>query len=63
MTPTTGNPAPEEAATLTPLSKNERLKEGSNFLRGNLLHDLEDPSSGTVPEDSNQLAKFHGVYS
>jgi sulfite reductase (NADPH) hemoprotein beta-component len=46
-----------------PLHKNEILKAGSNFLRGAILHDLADPSTGTVSEDSNQLMKFHGVYS
>jgi sulfite reductase (NADPH) hemoprotein beta-component len=44
------------------LSKNEHLKAESNFLRGHILRDLEDASSGTITEDSAQLTKFHGVY-
>jgi sulfite reductase (NADPH) hemoprotein beta-component len=45
------------------LHKNEILKAGSNFLRGTILHDLADASTGSIPEDTNQLMKFHGVYS
>ena len=45
-----------------PLAKNEQIKAESNFLRGHILADLEDASSATITEDSNQLAKFHGVY-
>jgi len=55
MSTTTDTPAPAP-------HKNELLKAGSNFLRGTILHDLADPASGTVPEDTNQLMKFHGVY-
>jgi sulfite reductase (NADPH) hemoprotein beta-component len=51
--------APE---TPKPLSKNEGLKAESNFLRGNILRDLRDASSGTITEDSAQLTKFHGIY-
>jgi sulfite reductase (NADPH) hemoprotein beta-component len=50
------------AAAPKPLSKNEGLKAESNFLRGNILRDLGDASSGTITEDSAQLTKFHGVY-
>ncbi len=50
------------AETPKPLSKNEALKAGSNFLRGNILRDLRDDSSGTITEDSAQLTKFHGIY-
>jgi sulfite reductase (NADPH) hemoprotein beta-component len=50
------------AATPKPLSKNEHLKAESNYLRGHILRDLEDPSTGTITEDSAQLTKFHGVY-
>ena len=45
-----------------PLSKNEGLKAESNFLRGNIVKDLADTSSGTISEDSSQLTKFHGIY-
>jgi sulfite reductase (NADPH) hemoprotein beta-component len=54
------NPAPETPAK--PPHKNERLKAESNFLRGHILQDLEDSSSGTITEDSAQLTKFHGIY-
>jgi sulfite reductase (NADPH) hemoprotein beta-component len=52
--------APE--AEPKPLHKNEQIKAESNFLRGHILQDLEDPSSGTITEESAQLTKFHGVY-
>ncbi len=45
-----------------PLHKNEQLKAQSNYLRGNILRDLLDTSSGTITEDSGQLTKFHGIY-
>jgi sulfite reductase (NADPH) hemoprotein beta-component len=45
-----------------PLHKNEQLKADSNFLRGHILRDLADPSSGTITEESAQLTKFHGIY-
>jgi sulfite reductase (NADPH) hemoprotein beta-component len=44
------------------LHKNELLKAGSRFLRGQILRDLEDTSSATITEESAQLTKFHGVY-
>jgi len=44
------------------LHKNEILKAESNFLRGTILHDLADASTGSIPEETNQLMKFHGVY-
>jgi sulfite reductase (NADPH) hemoprotein beta-component len=34
----------------------------SNYLRGNILGDLEDASTATISEDSAQLTKFHGIY-
>ncbi len=49
-------------ATPKPLSKNEGLKASSNYLRGHILRDLEDTSSGTITEESSQLTKFHGIY-
>jgi len=42
--------------------KNEQLKAESHYLRGHILRDLEDASSGTITEDSAQLTKFHGIY-
>ncbi len=52
--------APE--AKPRPLHKNEQLKAESHFLRGHILRDLEDTSSGTITEESSQLTKFHGIY-
>jgi sulfite reductase (NADPH) hemoprotein beta-component len=57
-TPETTSPA----TPAKPLHKNEQLKAESNFLRGNILRDLADPTTGAVSEDSTQLMKFHGVY-
>jgi sulfite reductase (NADPH) hemoprotein beta-component len=45
-----------------PLHKNEHLKAESNFLRGNILRDLADHSTGGITEESAQLTKFHGIY-
>jgi sulfite reductase (NADPH) hemoprotein beta-component len=55
--PTDLTPIPEK-----PLHKNEQLKAESNWLRGNILRDLADASTGTITEESNQLTKFHGIY-
>jgi sulfite reductase (NADPH) hemoprotein beta-component len=52
----------DTAAAPKPLVKNEHLKAESNYLRGHILRDLEDPTTGTITEDSAQLTKFHGVY-
>jgi sulfite reductase (NADPH) hemoprotein beta-component len=49
-------------ATAKPLHKNETIKAESNFLRGNILRDLADHSTGTITDDSGQLTKFHGIY-
>jgi sulfite reductase (NADPH) hemoprotein beta-component len=51
-----------ENSETKPLHKNEQLKAQSNYLRGNILRDLLDTSSGTITEDSGQLTKFHGIY-
>jgi sulfite reductase (NADPH) hemoprotein beta-component len=50
-------PVPEK-----PLHKNELLKSESNFLRGNIVRELADTSTGTISEESAQLTKFHGIY-
>ncbi len=50
------------AAAAKPLHKNEHLKAGSNFLRGDILRDLADHSTGGITEESAQLTKFHGIY-
>jgi len=44
------------------LAKNEYLKEGSNNLRGSLMEELADCSTGGITDDSAQLTKFHGMY-
>jgi len=44
------------------LHKNEHLKAESNYLRGTILADLADASTGTISEENAQLTKFHGVY-
>ncbi|HMD60463.1 MAG TPA: sulfite reductase, partial [Opitutaceae bacterium] len=45
-----------------PPHDNERIKAQSRNLRGNIMGDLQDPSTGTISEESSQLAKFHGIY-
>jgi len=55
--PEDNSPIPEK-----PLHKNEQLKAESRWLRGNILRDLADESTGTITEDSSQLTKFHGIY-
>lgn len=45
-----------------PPSRNETLKRESDFLRGSLKKEIEDPLNGGLSEDSNQLLKFHGSY-
>ena len=52
----------ENTPAAKPLHKNEQLKAESRFLRGHIRRDLEDPSSGTITEESAQLTKFHGIY-
>jgi len=39
----------------------ETLKSESDFLRGSLVHDLAQDSSG-IGDDSAQILKFHGIY-
>jgi sulfite reductase (NADPH) hemoprotein beta-component len=56
--PLPGAEKPEPA----PLHKNEHLKAASNFLRGDILRDLADQSTGGITEESAQLTKFHGIY-
>ena len=50
------------AAPAKPLHKNEQIKTESNFLRGSILKDLADTTTGAITEDSAQLTKFHGIY-
>src|SRR5215470_12785774 len=43
-------------------SRNERIKEASDYLRGTLAEGLRDDISGAISEDDQQLVKFHGMY-
>ncbi|HMO30497.1 NADPH-dependent assimilatory sulfite reductase hemoprotein subunit [Enterovirga sp.] len=44
------------------LSRNEYLKEASNFLRGTIAEGLLAEATGNIAEDDHQLVKFHGMY-
>jgi sulfite reductase (NADPH) hemoprotein beta-component len=44
------------------LSRNEHLKEASNFLRGTIKDGLSQELTGAISEDDQQLVKFHGMY-
>lgn len=44
------------------LSDNERLKHESDFLRGTITQDLQDPITGGFSADNFQLIRFHGMY-
>jgi sulfite reductase (NADPH) hemoprotein beta-component len=44
------------------LSRNERIKEASEYLRGTLAEGLRDEVTGAIIEDDAQLVKFHGMY-
>ncbi len=46
----------------TKLAANEYIKIRSNYLRGTLAEELNDVSTGSISEDSQQLIKFHGSY-
>src|SRR4051794_2616320 len=43
-------------------SRNERIKEASDFLRGTLAEGLRETVTGAIVEDDQQLVKFHGMY-
>lgn len=45
-----------------PLSANESIKAGSNYLRGTLSEGLADEKSFFPIESDQQLLKFHGLY-
>ncbi|TVO32588.1 assimilatory sulfite reductase (NADPH) hemoprotein subunit [Vibrio algivorus] len=47
---------------LGPLSDGERLKAESNFLRGTIEEDLQNPITGAVTGDNFTLIRFHGMY-
>ena len=61
-TPATPAANAPTAPAAKPLAKNEGIKAESNFLRGNILRDLADQSTGSITEDSSLLTKFHGIY-
>jgi sulfite reductase (NADPH) hemoprotein beta-component len=44
------------------LSRNERIKEASDYLRGTLAEGLREHVTGAIVEDDQQLVKFHGMY-
>jgi sulfite reductase (NADPH) hemoprotein beta-component len=44
------------------LSRNERIKEASAYLRGTLAEGLTETATGAIAEDDQQLVKFHGMY-
>jgi sulfite reductase (NADPH) hemoprotein beta-component len=44
------------------LSRNERIKEASDYLRGSLAEGLRQEITGAISEDDAQLVKFHGMY-
>jgi sulfite reductase (NADPH) hemoprotein beta-component len=44
------------------VSRNERIKEASNYLRGTLAEGLRKEITGGIVEDDQQLVKFHGMY-
>ncbi len=44
------------------LSRNERIKDASDYLRGTLAEGLRDEITGSIVEDDAQLVKFHGMY-
>src|SRR5581483_1345944 len=44
------------------LSRNERIKEASAYLRGTLTEGLREEITGGIIEDDAQLVKFHGMY-
>ena len=43
-------------------SRNERIKEASDYLRGTLAEGLREEITGAIIEDDQQLVKFHGMY-
>ncbi len=44
------------------VSRNERIKEASDYLRGTLREGLREEITGAIVEDDQQLVKFHGMY-
>ncbi|MGC1778122.1 MAG: NADPH-dependent assimilatory sulfite reductase hemoprotein subunit [Xanthobacteraceae bacterium] len=44
------------------VSRNERIKEASDYLRGTLAQGLREEITGAITDDDQQLVKFHGMY-
>jgi len=44
------------------LSKNESIKEESDYLRGTIAESLSDTTTGAISPNDSQLTKFHGTY-
>src|SRR5271154_4292260 len=44
------------------ISAAERIKQGSDALRGTLVEGLKGEISGAVSDDDQSLVKFHGMY-
>lgn len=44
------------------VSRDEHLKEDSNFLRAKIIEGLNDPLTGSLPPDDAKILKFHGSY-
>ena len=44
------------------VSRNELIKEASDYLRGTLAEGLREEITGAIVEDDQQLVKFHGMY-
>jgi len=40
----------------------EYIKDHSNYLRGTIASELENPITGSITADDTQLTKFHGIY-
>jgi sulfite reductase (NADPH) hemoprotein beta-component len=51
-----------ESPEAKPLNPNEGIKAASRLLRGTLVDDLADTSTGAISEANGQLTKFHGLY-
>jgi len=47
---------------MSELSRNEHIKDASNYLRGTLAEGLAEDITGAIVEDDQQLVKFHGMY-
>jgi sulfite reductase (NADPH) hemoprotein beta-component len=44
------------------LSRNEHIKDASDYLRGTLAEGLREEITGSIVEDDQQVVKFHGMY-